>query len=83
LSNENFQQTIDDFFKDKNVAPLIQFTAKLAFPKPYLLVQFAFKANKDYINETLTLRMRHSFTYLEIDISHFATNFERSAAIGL
>jgi hypothetical protein len=52
------------------------------FPKPYVLIQFAFKAYKDYKNETRSIRDTVSFTFLEIDIKHFATNVVRSAAIG-
>ena len=48
LSNENFTQTIDDFFKDKNLTPLSQLTATPAFPTPLVLAQFASKSYRDY-----------------------------------
>jgi hypothetical protein len=59
LSKENFKQKIDDFFKDKIKVSLSQITATTDFPKTYMLIQFAFKAYKDYKNETLTLIVRH------------------------
>ena len=51
LSHENFKQTLDDFFKDKNLTPLSQLTATPAFPTPHVLAQFASKAYKDYEEE--------------------------------
>ena len=48
LSNANFKQTIDDFFKDKNITPLSQLTTTPPFPTPYVLAQFASKAYRDY-----------------------------------
>ena len=48
LSNENFKETISDFFQDKNVNPLSQLTATPAFPTPHVLAQFASKAYLDY-----------------------------------
>jgi len=54
-----------------------------AIPKPYVLVQFAFKAYEDSKNERLTLSSDTiNFTSPETDISNFATNFVSSAAIG-
>jgi hypothetical protein len=48
LSNENFNEKIDDFFKDKNITPLSQLTATPPFPTPHVLAQFASKAYRDY-----------------------------------
>jgi len=48
LSDENFKQTIDDFFKDKHITPLSQLTATPDFPTPYVLAQFASKSYTDY-----------------------------------
>ena len=48
LSDENFKQTIDDFFKDKDISPSSQLTATPAFPTPHVLAHFAYKAYKDY-----------------------------------
>ena len=48
LSHENFKQTVDDFFTDKNVTPLSQITATPAFPTPHVLAQFASKAYEVY-----------------------------------
>jgi len=42
------KQTIDDFFKNKNIIPLSQITATPGFPKPYVLVQLNSKAYKDH-----------------------------------
>jgi hypothetical protein len=49
LSNENFKQNIDEFFKDKNITPLSQLTATTNFPTPYVLAHFANKAYTDHI----------------------------------
>jgi len=46
MSNENFKQTIDDFFKDKIITPLNQPTLTPALPAPHVLVQFASKTHK-------------------------------------
>jgi len=48
LSHENFKQTIDDFFLDKNITPLSQLKATPAFPTPHVLAQFASKVYTDY-----------------------------------
>ena len=48
LSNANFKQTIDDFFKDRNISPLSQLTATPPFPTPHVLAQFASKTYTDY-----------------------------------
>ena len=48
LTQENFKQTIDDFFKDKTITPLIQLTSTPAFPTPHVLSQFASKVYRDY-----------------------------------
>jgi len=48
LSHENFNQTIDYFFSDKNITPLSQLTATPNFPTPHLLAQFASKVYTDY-----------------------------------
>jgi hypothetical protein len=48
LSNQNFKQSIDYFFKDKNITPLSQLTATSPFPTPHVLVQFAYNAYRDY-----------------------------------
>jgi len=48
LRNANFKQTIDDFFKDKNITPLSQLTTTPPFPTPHVLAQFASKAYRDY-----------------------------------
>jgi ankyrin repeat protein len=48
LSNENFKQSFDDFFKDKNITPLSQLTAVPTLPTPYVLAQFASKAYTDH-----------------------------------
>jgi hypothetical protein len=44
LSHENFKQTIDDFFLDKDITPLSQLTPTPAFPTPHVIAQFASKA---------------------------------------
>jgi hypothetical protein len=59
LRNETFKQTIDDFFKDKNITPLSQLTATPSFPTPHVLAQLASKTYKDTKNERLSLCMRH------------------------
>jgi hypothetical protein len=48
LSHEKFKQTIDDFFKDKNLTPLSQLTATPPFPTSHVLAQFASKTYNDY-----------------------------------
>jgi hypothetical protein len=48
LSNKNFKQSIDNFFKDKSITHLSPLTASPAFPTPYVLAQFASKAYTDY-----------------------------------
>ena len=48
LSREDFKQSIDDFFKDKNITPLSQLTATSPFPTPHVLAQFASKTYTDY-----------------------------------
>ena len=48
LSNETFNETIYDFFKDKDLSPLSQLTTTPAFPTPHALVQFASKTYTDY-----------------------------------
>jgi len=48
LSNANFKQTIDDFFKDKNITPISQLTTTPPFPTPHVLAQFAAKTYTDY-----------------------------------
>jgi len=48
LSNETFNETIYDFFKDKHITPLSQLTATPTFPTPHVLVQFASKTYTDY-----------------------------------
>ena len=48
LSNETFNETIYDFFKDKKITPLSQLTATPPFPTPHVLAQFASKAYTDY-----------------------------------
>jgi len=44
LSRENFIQSIEDFFRHKNVTPLSQLTATPPFLTPHILAQFASKA---------------------------------------
>ena len=46
--HENFKQTIDDFFSDKNITPLSQLSSTPAFPTPHVLAQFASKVYTDY-----------------------------------
>jgi len=48
LTNENFKQTIDYFFSDKNITPLSQLTATPTFPTTHVLAQFASKTYTDY-----------------------------------
>jgi len=48
LSRENFKQSINDFFKDKDLNPLSQLTATPHFPTPHVLAQFAYKVYTDY-----------------------------------
>jgi len=43
LSEENFKQTIDDFFRNKNTILLSQITAKPAFPTHRAMAHFASK----------------------------------------
>ena len=58
MSDEEFKHTIDVFFKHIIIIPSSQLTATPAFPKQYIPVRFAFKANKVYKNEILSLSMR-------------------------
>ena len=48
LTNDKFEQTIHDSFKDKSITPLSQLTATPPFPTPYVIAQLASKAYKDY-----------------------------------
>jgi len=48
LSCENLNQSIEDFFKHKNVTPLSQLSATPAFPTPHVLAQFASKTYTYY-----------------------------------
>jgi len=48
LSCKDFLQSVDDFFKHKNITPLSQLTATPPFPTPHVLAQFASKAYTDY-----------------------------------
>ena len=48
LSRENFNQSIEDFYIDKNITSLSQLTATPPFPTPYVLAQFASKTYTDY-----------------------------------
>jgi len=48
LRNENFNETIYNFFKDKSITPLSQLTTTPPFPTPHALAQFASKAYTDY-----------------------------------
>ena len=47
LTDEEFKQTIYDFFKHKTVTPLSQLTAMPPFPTPHVLAQFASKTYTD------------------------------------
>jgi hypothetical protein len=48
LSNANFKQTIDDFFKHKDISSLSQIRSTPPFPTPYVLAQFSSKAYRNY-----------------------------------
>jgi hypothetical protein len=48
LSNDEFEQTIFDSFKEKNITLISQLTATPTFPTPHVLAQFASKAYTDY-----------------------------------
>jgi len=48
LSNKNFKESIDDFFRHKDITPLSQLTTTPPFPTPHVLAQFAYKAYTDY-----------------------------------
>ena len=48
LGCENLNQSIEDFFKHKNVTPLSQLSATPAFPTPHVLAQFASKTYTYY-----------------------------------
>jgi len=48
LSNTNIKQTIDNFYKDRNISPLSQLIARSPFPTPHVLAQFASKTYTDY-----------------------------------
>jgi len=48
VSRENFNQSIEDFYKDRNLTALSQLTATPTFPTPNLLHQFASKTYTDY-----------------------------------
>ena len=48
LSKKDFKQSMDDFFKDKNITPLSQLTATPPFPTPHILAQFASKTYTNY-----------------------------------
>jgi hypothetical protein len=46
--HDDFKQSIDYFFKGKNINRLSQLTAKSPFPTPHVLAQFASKTYTDY-----------------------------------
>jgi ankyrin repeat protein len=48
LSKDSFKQSIDNFFKNKDINPIDQLTTTPAFPTPYVLAHFASKAYEDY-----------------------------------
>jgi len=48
LSRENFNQSIEDFYKDKNITSVSQLTAPSPFPTPHVLAQLASKTYTDY-----------------------------------
>jgi hypothetical protein len=48
LSHETFEQKIDNFFKHKDITPLLQLKATPPFPTPHVLAQFASKTYTDY-----------------------------------
>jgi len=48
FSNEDFKQSIGDFFQETNITHLSQLTATPPFPTPHVLAQFASKAYRDY-----------------------------------
>ena len=48
LSSENFNQSIEEFYRDKDQSPLSQLTATPPFPTPHMLAHFASKAYTDY-----------------------------------
>jgi len=48
LSSEYFNQSIEDFYDDKNITSLSQLTARSPFPTPHVLAQFASKTYTDY-----------------------------------
>ena len=48
LSCENFIQSIEDFFRHKNITPLSQLAATSPFPTLHVLAQFASKTYRDY-----------------------------------
>ena len=48
LSNENFQESVYDFFKHENITPLDQLAQTPPFPTPHVLAQFASKTYTDY-----------------------------------
>ena len=47
-SNENLNQIIHVFFKNKSIIPLSQITTTPAFPKPCVLFHLNFKVYKDH-----------------------------------
>jgi hypothetical protein len=48
LSQENFKESVDNAFRNKDINLVAQLTTTPTFPTPYVLAQFASKAYKDY-----------------------------------
>ena len=48
FSKEDFKQSIEDFFKDKDITHISQLTATPPFPTPHVLAQLASNAYTDY-----------------------------------
>ena len=48
LSKESFKESIENFFKNKDINPIDQLNTTPGFPTPYVLAQFASKAYEDY-----------------------------------
>ena len=48
LSKESFKESIENFFKNKDINPIDQLNKPPAFPTPHVLAQIASKAYEDY-----------------------------------
>jgi hypothetical protein len=82
LGRENFNQSIEEFYKDKDETPLSQLRATPPFLTPHMLAHFASKAYTDYKNRETDAQYE---TRLELPDSWklltTTSNFRRKTAI--